>query len=126
MRVQTKIKADVERVLGEKLAANLLKTRTAHMKRTPNSITFCETKPSFALSDGDILHAYGANIETGEITGERFCGSGDSAINHPEQGAEGYEAKPGYALIFVHAYWNGRNHSWVVTVVCKDLVKQLA
>ena len=120
-----KIKADVERVLGGDFARSLLKIRTAHMKRLPSTIYFTESKPSFALSDGDVLHAYGVNLKTGEITGERYCGSGDSVMLHPEQHSEGGEAPSGFALVFVHCYWNGKNMSWAATVVSKDMVRQI-
>ena len=120
METKIKVKADLEQVLGKKLAANLLsRARSAHMKRLPYDVTFAKTKPQFFLGDnGDTLTAYGADLASGEILGEKYCGSADTILNHfTEQQGEGIEAPSGKAMIFVHSYWNGRNHSWSVTVV---------
>lgn len=126
MRVEIKKIADLENALGKILARNLLKTvRRETLQTKPRSVEFVAQKPAMFLGDGDTLHAYGADLDTGEITGERYCGSAESAINHPEQGYDGNEAPKGFALIFVHAYWNGINHSWTVTVVSNEKINQI-
>jgi len=129
METSIKVKADLEKALGKKLANNLLAVaRNANMKRLPSGVSFVTKKPTFYLGDnGDTLHAYGADLETGAITGEKYCGSADTVLNHfAEQQSEGLEAPEGKAMIFVHSYWNGRNHSWSVTIVSKNFTPQVA
>lgn len=129
MDTAIRVKADLEKALGKKLANNLIKVaRSPQMKRLPSGVQFRKQKPQFCLGDnGDTLHAYGADISTGEITGEVYCGSADTILNHfHQQQSEGLEAPEGKAIIFVHSYWNGRNHSWSVTVVSNNFVAQVS
>lgn len=126
MQVSIKKKADLENCLGKSLAGQLLKRRSSQMKRVPSWVTFCEQKPSFAVDDNGTLRAYAVNLESGQILNERYCGSGESAINHlDEQFNETATAPFNHALVFVETFWNGRNHSWSVTVVSKNVTKQV-
>lgn len=127
MEAKIKVKADLENVLGKKLAASLLAAvKNGNLKRLPSSVTITNVKPSFHLSDGDTLHAYGADLAANAITGQVYCGSGDTTMHHAaQQLGEGQSAPDGKALIMVHSYWNGRNHSWAVTVVSNNFVPQL-
>lgn len=127
MDTKIKLKADLERVLGSGLAKTVMGLRGASMKRLPTYVTFKTAKPSFALSDGDTLSAYAVNLATGEISREKYCGSGDSYLHHrKEQDSEGFVPPKGTALLFIQTYWNGRNTSWNLYVVSEELTKQIA
>lgn len=127
MNINIKKKADLENVLGKKLADLFTKeVRKGFMKRLPYSVTFTKTKPSFHLDDGGILKAYAINLETSELLGEVSCGTGASVINNASlQLSEGYKAPKGHALCFVETTYNGRNHSWFLTIVTDDYTEQL-
>ena len=129
MNAKIKVKADLEKALGKTLANNLLNAaRTGHMKKLPYDVTFTNKKPQFCLGDnGDTLTAYGVDLASGTVTGEKYCGCADTILNHfAEQQVEGLQAPDGKAMVFVHSYWNGRNHSWNVTVVSNNFVPQVA
>jgi hypothetical protein len=131
MELQIKKIAELENTLGKTLARNIL----AYMKRdknmgigytrVPNRVEFHKVKPEFHLSDGDCLDAIAVDLTTGVIEGSRYCGSGCSAINHPEQFDNTYKAPDNKALIFIKSYWNGRNSSWVLYVVTSNVPEQI-
>jgi hypothetical protein len=125
--VEIKKKADLAKVFGKVLSDKICKEFGGGLKQVkPKRVYFHEEKPSFALSSGDTLHAFGVNLKEATITGKKYCGSEDSAFMHQkEQFGEGGCPEDGQALCFVHAYWNGRNHSWTITVVSKNFTKQL-
>jgi len=126
MRKEIKKKADLEAYLGKKLAKAVLSFGGGSRKKKPSAIEFLETKPKFYLNDGDTLHCYGVDLETSEITGERYCGSSDTAYMHrEEQFGEGHTAPNNKALLFIQSYYNGRNMSWEVTLISSNLVRQL-
>lgn len=127
MELQIKKIADLEQALGKTLARNILawaKTQSGIMRK-PRSVRFVSVKPEFHLNDGDTLNALAVDLSTGTILGDRYCGSGDSAINHPEQFDSTYKAPQDKAMLFIRAYWNGVNHSWVITVVSENVTKQI-
>jgi hypothetical protein len=118
--------ADLEACLGKKLARNLLKLGGGHHQKKPRRVCFYSAKPSFCLNDGSTLHAYAADLKTGELTNERYCGSNDSAMFHKEeQFGEGHEAPENKALIFKEAYWNGTNMSWTLYVISPNITRAL-
>jgi hypothetical protein len=124
IRINKKI--DLETVFGKKVTETVLSFRNASMKRLPTRVEIRADKPEFHLNDGSILRAYGVDLETGEVVKEHYCGSGDSAINHPEQFTTGQVKLPtNKALMFVECYWNGRNMSWTLTVVSQSVTSQL-
>jgi hypothetical protein len=123
--IQIKKLADLEKVFGKKLTKTVKGFRKAYMKRTPFSVTLTEVKPSFALGDGDMLRCYAVNLTTGEVIGERYCGSGASEMNHPELFNETAKAPENHALIFVESYASSSNHPWTITVVSPNITKQL-
>lgn len=121
-------KADLELVLGKKLASHFLQqARKPSMKLLPHSVTFCKTKPSFALNDEGTLHAYAVDLKAGQVIQSAYCGGGRSVENNMKvQLGEGGQAPDGYAMIFVETMWNGRNMSWFMTIVSNDLQQQIA
>jgi hypothetical protein len=128
MEMRIKNKADLENVLGKKLADNLLKAaKKPSMKRVPMSVYFKSEKPKFYVDDGGSLYAYAVNLETSEIMKEHYCGSGNSSINHQvEQFSEGYSAPEKTAVIFVERFQSSSNCAWIVTVVSNNFVKAVA
>lgn len=112
--------AELSALLGVGLANAILARRSENMKRLPTSVAFYNAAPGFHLNDGSTLTAYAVNLETGEMN-ERYCGSGCTSINHPEQFISGYVPPEGCAMIFVERYWNGRNMSWNLVVVSRNI-----
>jgi hypothetical protein len=128
MRIEIQKIADMERALGKTLARNLLawaKKDGGSLMNKPRWIEFVAVKPEFHLNDGDTLDALAVDLVTGTIQGQRYCGSGDTAINHPEQFDATYKAPQDKGMLFIRAYWNGRNTSWTVTVVSENVPKQI-
>jgi len=120
--------ADLEKALGKSLARNLLAAaRRGTMQSRPKSVTFTNSKPQITpLDDYGTTHIYGANLKTGEITGSHFAGSYDSILNHANVVmSEGDHAPADHAMLIVQTYWNGRNHSWEVTVVSDNITNQI-
>lgn len=118
--------ADLEACLGKKLARNLLKLGGGQLQKKPRRVCFYSEKPSFCLNDGSTLYAYAADLESGALTNERYCGSNDSAVFHKEeQFAEGHKAPENKALIFKEAYWNGTNMSWTLYVISPNITRIL-
>jgi hypothetical protein len=126
MKVSVKKKAELEAVLGKKLANNLLKSaRKGFMKMLPFQVEFVESKPKFYLDNGDMLKAYAFDLE-GNLLGEAYCGSGDTVMHHSgAQLGEGQKAPEGTIVAFVNTYASSQNHPWVLTIVSNDLQKQL-
>ena len=125
MNIQVKKKADLEVALGKDLTKTVWGLRNAQWKRCPSSLSFTDVKPAFYLNDGGTLRAYGVDLQTGKITGERYCGSADTAIHHPEQFNETATSPDNHALMFIETYWNGKNTSWSITLVSPNLQKQI-
>jgi len=125
--VPIKVKADLVRALGSNLATTVLGFRRKDSyRRLPSSVAFARQKPTFYLNDGGTLDSYAVNLATGEVLGERYCGSQDTACNHPEQFA-GFDATPqDHALVFVETFCNGKNTSWMLTVVSPNVPAQIA
>ena len=124
--VAIKVKADLEKCLGVKLAAKVVNLAGEGCQRYPRRVEFCAAKPCFYLDDGQTLKAFAVDLNQGEIIGERYCGSGCSTMNHPEQMSQGEKVKEGFALAFVETYWNGRNMSWNLWIVSDSIQKQIA
>lgn len=78
------------------------------------------------LGDYDTLTCYVVELATGQIKREHYCGSFDTAINHPEQGQIVNNVPAGYALFFVTIYGGSDRLSWCLDVVSPDLIKQLS
>ena len=115
--------ADLDTYFGKALAKTVRSFRKADYRRLPTLVHFTDKKPMMPANGTQ--WAYAVNLQTATVTNERYCGSSLSTMHHPEQLEEGFCPPTGYALIFVEASWNGRNLSWVVTVVSQDLIKQL-
>jgi len=113
-------KSDMVEIFGANLAREVLGVHRGNWKAKPQCVTIVETKPAFYLGDGDCLLAYGIDLVSEKVGRSHFCGSGDCAINYPEQQVTGIKAPANKALMFVHSYWNGRNTSWTITVVYED------
>lgn len=131
MNTQIKKIADLENVLGKVLARNFLRYLTGKrqgrqaLRKVPYSVSFKEAKGSMYLGDYDTLTCYVVKLDTGQIEREHYCGSFDTALNHPEQGAS-FDAVPkGYALFFVTVHGGGDRLSWCLDIVTKDLIKQI-
>ena len=125
-QISVKKVADLEVIFGAKLAKTVKGFRRSFMKRLPFSVDLCEVKPAFYLGDnGDMLRCYAVNLETGELLGERYCGSADTAIQHPEQFNETAKAPENHALFFVNTFGSASNHPWTLTVVSPNITKQL-
>jgi len=123
--ISVKKMADLEAVFGTKVAKVVKGFRKSFMKVLPSTIMLTETKPAFYLNDGGMLWCYALNLDTGEILGSRYCGSGDSAVNSPEQFNETAKAPGNHALLFVETYPSTANHPWTLTVVSPDITQQL-
>lgn len=128
MNFEIKKIADLEKILGKSLTRNILnwaKNQQGLMAK-PRRVEVHTIKPEFYLSDGDTLHALAVDLASGDILGERYCGSGDTAINHPEQFDNTYTAPKDKAMFFIRSYWNGRNHSWIIhCVVANDNLQKM-
>nr|BFD64814.1 hypothetical protein BdHM001_34950 [Bdellovibrio sp. HM001] len=131
MRIEIQKKADLVSVLGEKLATALIKSFRGDsnlVKRLPRVVHIVNSKPSFAVNDNGSLTAYRANLNTLEIEDSHYCGSGDSTLNNLEaQLSVGGVPQRGNIVMFCETYWNGRNHSWTLTVVAhpEDVIQQI-
>jgi len=124
--ISTKTKADIETIFGKKMAGVVLGFRKPSWKKTPMSVSIVEVKPVFYVDDGGGLFCYAVNLETGAILGERYCGSGNSSINHPEQFDATAKAPDNHALIFIERYQSSGNCPWTVTVVSPNMTRQIS
>lgn len=125
MSVTVKKNEDLDAAVGKALAKVIKGFRKDFMKRLPSGIRFTEAKPKFYLDDGGMLRVFAVNLATGEVLGERYMGSGDTAANNPSQFDEGHQAPENHALMFVETYPSTGNHPWYLTVVSPNVVKQI-
>lgn len=131
MNIEIKKKADLVSVLGEQLTSDLLRkfrSDSTLLKRLPRNVRIVPSKPSFALADSGTLTAFRANIVTQKIEDSHYCGSGESTLNNMSaQLSEGAVPKRGHIIMFCETYWNGRNHSWILTIVAnpEDVIQQI-
>jgi len=123
--VSVKKLSDLQGIFGLKLTTTVKTMRRSFMKRLPFSVRLTDTKPAFYLDDGGMLRCYAVNLVSGEIIGERYCGSADTAINHKEQFNETAKAPENHALFFVETYPSSKNHPWVLTVVSPNITSQI-
>lgn len=123
--ISIKKAADLDQVFGPSLAKVVKSLRKQFMKRLPFSVHLTDIKPAFYLNDGGMLRCYAVDLSSGQVLGERYCGSADSAIHHPEQFNETAQAPENHALFFVETYPSSGNHPWVLTVVSPNITKQL-
>lgn len=117
--------ADMEMVFGKQLARAILGLRGQCERAKPTGVTLTSEKPQWFLNDGDTLEAHGIDLVNGKILFKHYCGSGDTAVFHPEQLSEGYCPPENFALLFKKTYWNGSDFSWHLTVVTKNIPKQI-
>ncbi|RYF12825.1 MAG: hypothetical protein EOO40_00240 [Deltaproteobacteria bacterium] len=127
MRHDIKKAADLDVLLGKKIAKVIKTFGGGMMKRLPGAVYVVREKPKFYLDDGGTLRAYGLDIAAGKLTGEKYLGCADTAINNMAgQFTEGHHAPAGHAMLFVESFWNGRNHSWTLTIVTDAVAQQIA
>lgn len=133
MNVEIQKIADLERVLGKVVARSFLAYLKAErearggmkMRRVPYAVSIKAEKGPMYLGDFDTLTAYVVNLRTGEIEGEHYCGSFDSALHHPEQGAPLTNVPSGYAVFFLTVHGGGNSLSWKLDVVSSDIIGQI-
>ncbi len=119
-------KAQLIEMFGKNVANTVLSFRSKSMKRSPSSVSFVDKKPAFYVNDGGTLHGYVVDLETGKVLHEKYCGSGDTVMCHlGDMFAVGQQAAGNIAVMYVETAWNGRNHSWFLTVVSSCLTKQI-
>lgn len=121
--------SDLETALGTKVARALIAwaKERGGLRRLPSSVQVMRTKREYYLNDGDGLFALGVNLETGEITGSQYGGSGETACNYAriQHSTGSLPAPVNHAVAFVRCYWNGRNQSWSVDFVTDQLAPSL-
>jgi hypothetical protein len=127
MSVSIKKKEDLVKCLGKKIAESVIREGRSHtMKRVPFSVRFMNVKPQFYIDDGGGLFAL-AFGKDGEFLAKKYCGSGDTTINHTfEQLAEGMGAPKDSIIIFVERYASSSNCPWTLTVVSDLVTTQIA
>jgi hypothetical protein len=127
MKIQVNKLGDIDAVLGKQLSRELIKLVTegkSYLRKKPFQIQIVESKPAFYLGDYDTLTCYAVDMQAGQIVGEKYCGSYDSALNHQaEQFSEGFQVESGKALIFVTVICS---KVWEITIVSSDTIKQVA
>ena len=125
--VTIKNNADLDAALGAKLGKAVRGLRNDSQQRLPRRVEFVREKPAFYLNDGSILRAYAIDLVSGTVLGSVSCGtgSGEFRADVALQNSTGQTAPDNHALMFVESFWNGRNHSWALTIVTHNIPQQL-
>jgi hypothetical protein len=127
IQIEVKKNVDLIEALGNQVALTVKGfAKKGSMKRLPSVVRFTETKPQFHLGAGSLLYAYVIDIASGKVLADKYCGSCDSVIHYGnEHFSEGQRSQSGIAVMYVESYYNGRNHSWDLTVISEDICKQI-
>lgn len=126
MRVEIKKKQELENAVGKVLAKTLLSLVGAGYRRVPSWVSFHEQKPKLMPDDGDTVHAYAVDMQSGEVLAKEYCGSGNNTINFMRQQlSEGQQVPENFLLVFVTGYHRSGNRGWYVDIVSSNLTKQI-
>jgi hypothetical protein len=88
------------------------------MKKFPMALFVHETKPQFALNDGELLDGYVVDLVAKKELASKYMGSADTVYHHrAEQLSEGAQTPVNIVAIFITRIPGGPKMAWTVDVV---------